>query len=98
MTVAAELRAIPDVLAHVGTELTNHGQALEEEQRACHRDADDAQRGWVGASASALAELLNRWALVGDGHHARLAGHADGMRYAAATLREMEQSNAAALR
>lgn len=96
--MAAELRAVPDVLAHVGTELTNHGQALQEVQRACHRDADGAQRGWVGASASALSELLNLWALTADGHHARLTEHADGMRFAAAGLREMEHSNAAALR
>lgn len=96
--MAKELRAIPDVLSHLGTELANHGQALLDVQRSCHRDVDSAQQGWVGASAKALSELSDRWAAASAGHLARLSAHADCMRFAAAGFSEMERSNAASLR
>ncbi|TDK90256.1 hypothetical protein EUA02_23750 [Mycobacterium paragordonae] len=98
VAVASELRAIPDVLSYVGTELANQARTLRGVQRACDRDVDGAQPGWVGTSGAALAELLNRWAAAGAGHLARLNDHADGIRFAAAGLGEMEQGNAASLR
>lgn len=96
--MAAELRAIPDVLFYVSTELTNHARVLHGVQRSCDRDVDGAQSGWVGSSGAALSELLNRWAAAGSGHLARLDEHAGGIRSAAVGLAEMEQGNAAALR
>lgn len=96
--MAAELRACPDMLLHVSTELDNHARVLHGVQRSCDRDVDDAQPGWVGSSGAALSELLNRWATAGSGHLARLGEHADGIRSAAVGLGEMEQSNAASLR
>lgn len=96
--MAPELRAIPDVLSHVGTELVSHAQALLGVQRTCHGEVDDAQRGWVGASAAALSDLLHRWALTGAGQLARLSEHAESLRLAAAGFKGMEQSNAASLR
>lgn len=98
IAVASELRATPGVLTHVGIQLAHQGQALQAVQWSCLRDADGAQAGWVGASASALTGLLDRWAALGEGHQVRLSEHADGMRFAAAALRAMEQSNAASLR
>lgn len=96
--MASELRAIPDVLSYVGTELANQARTLRGVQRSCDRDVDGAQPGWVGTSGAALAELLNRWAAAGAGHLARLNDHADGIRFAAAGLGELEQGNAASLR
>jgi uncharacterized protein YukE len=96
--VAQELRAIPDVLSHIGIELASHGQSLLALQQACHRDADAAQPGWVGSSAAALSGLLDRWATASSGHQARFGEHASGLRFAAAGFSALEQQNAAALR
>ncbi len=96
--MAPELRTIPDVLSYVGTELANHGRALLDVQQTSHRDAEDAQQGWVGSSAKALSELLDRWTVASTGQLARLSEHSDGMRLAAVGFSEMEQSNAASLR
>jgi uncharacterized protein YukE len=96
--VAHELRAIPDVLSHIGIELASHGQSLLALQQACHRDADAAQPGWVGTSAAALSGLLDRWATASTGHQARFDEHAGGMRFTAAGFTTLEQHNAAALR
>ncbi|OBK23111.1 hypothetical protein A5634_06200 [Mycobacterium asiaticum] len=92
------MRANPDVLSHLGTELAGHGQSLSELQRSCHRDADDAQAGWVGSSAHALSGLLTLWESASAGHVARFDQHSSGMRVAAAVFTELDQSNAAALR
>lgn len=96
--MAPELRAIPDVLSHVGTELVSHAQALLGVQRSCHRDVDDAQQGWVGTSAAALSDLLHRWAVTGAGHLSRLTEHAEGLRFAAGGFSDMERTNGASLR
>ncbi|MDT5136517.1 MAG: hypothetical protein QOD58_779 [Mycobacterium sp.] len=96
--MAQELRAIPDVLSHIGIELANHGQSLLSLQQSCHRDADGAQPGWVGSSAAALSGLLDRWATASYGHLARFGEHASDMRFAAAGFTALDQQNAASLR
>ena len=96
--MAHELRAIPDVLSHVGNELSNHGQSLLALQQSCHRDADGAQPGWVGSSAAALSGLLDRWVTASAGHHAQFGEHANGLRFAAAGFTALEQQNASSLR
>lgn len=92
--MADELNAIPDLLSHVGNELATHGQSLLALHLTCHRDADDARSGWVGASAGALSELLDRWHAASAGHQARFGQHARGLSVAAARLSEMESHNA----
>lgn len=95
--MAEELRAQPDMLSHVGTQLANHGETLLAVQRACHGAAADAQSGWVGSSAGALSGLLDRWETASTTHIGRFGDHSCGMHFAAAELTEMEQRNAAAL-
>lgn len=96
--MAAELRAIPNVLSQLGTELANHGQTLADLHQSCHRDADGAQPGWVGSSAGALSGLLDRWASTSAAHLARFGDHADGLKAAAVAFLEMDQRNAGHLR
>jgi hypothetical protein len=91
------LRAIPDSLSQLGNELANHGESLLALQQSCHSAADGARSGWVGSSAHALSGLLDQWAMASTMHIGRLGAHSCGMHFAAAGLREMEQSNAAAL-
>ena len=95
--MAEELRAQPDMLSHVGSQLANHGETLLAVQRACHGAAADAQSGWVGSSAGALSGLLDRWETASTTHIGRFGDHSCGMHFAAAELTEMEQRNAAAL-
>jgi uncharacterized protein YukE len=95
--MADELRAQPDVLSHVGTQLANHGETLLAVQRACHGAAEDAQSGWVGSSAGALSGLLDRWETASTTHIGRFGEHSCGMHFAAVEFTEMEQRNAAAL-
>lgn len=92
--MADEFSANPDLLSHVGNELADHAQTLQVLQQTCHRDADAAQVGWVGASAGALSVLLDRWSTASAGHETRLGQHSRGLRSAAARLMEMEQHNA----
>ena len=96
--MAEELRAIPNVLLHVGNQLADHGESLLDLQRACHRDAGDARPGWVGSSAGELSGLLERWATVSAGQSSRLGAHSSGMRMSAVELAELERSNALSLR
>lgn len=93
--MAEELRAIPDVLCHIGNQLTTRGEELLVLQRACHEQAEGARAGWVGRSAPALSALVDSWATVSNTHLARFGEHASGMRFVAAGLTEMEQGNAA---
>lgn len=95
--MADELRARPDVLSHVGTELANHGEALLAVQRACQGAAEDARSGWVGSSAGALSGLLDRWETASATHIGRFGDHSCGMHFAAVEFTEMEQRTAAAL-
>lgn len=95
--VADELRAIPVLLVHVGNELSGHGRSLGDIQRSCHRDADAAQAGWVGASARTLSVLLDGWATTSGIHQARLTEHSHGIRSVAAALTELESRNTGAL-
>jgi hypothetical protein len=53
--MAEELRAIPDVLSHVGNELANHGESLLALQQSCHGEAEGGQSGWVGGCAVGVA-------------------------------------------
>lgn len=91
------LRVIPDLLARIGTQLADHGEALLASQQSCHSTAQDAQAGWVGASAHALSGLLERWATASTAHLAYFGEHSCGMHFAAAGFSRMEQRNAAAL-
>jgi uncharacterized protein YukE len=95
--MAEELRAQPDVLSHVGTQLANHGETLLAVQQACHGVAEDAQSGWVGSSAGALLGLLDRWETSSTTHIGRFGEHSCGMHFAAVEFTEMEQRNAEAL-
>ena len=95
--MAEELRAIPDVLSHVGNELANHGESLLALQQSCHGEAEGAQSGWVGASAGALSGLLARWATASTTHIGRFGEHSSRMHFAAVEFTEMERRNAAAL-
>ncbi|MEB3980272.1 hypothetical protein OQ968_03230 [Mycobacterium sp. 663a-19] len=95
--MAEELRAQPDVLSHVGTQLANHGETLLAVQQACLGAAADAQSGWVGSSAGALSGLLDGWETAGTTHIGRFGEHSCGMHFAAVELTEMEQRTAAAL-
>lgn len=96
--MASELRAIPEVLAHLGNELGSHGQSLAQLQKSCHRDADRAHAEWVGSSAGALSELLDGWASTSAAHLARFGDHADGLKAAAVAFLEMDRLNAGQLR
>ncbi|MDP7705845.1 MULTISPECIES: WXG100 family type VII secretion target [unclassified Mycobacterium] len=96
--MAPNLRAIPDALFRASIELADHGQILLDLQTSCHRDVDDAQRGWVGSSAVALSGLLDRWAAATAGQLARFGEHAGSLRVAAAGFSAMERHNAATLR
>jgi uncharacterized protein YukE len=92
-----QLRAIPDSLSRLGNELANHGETLLALQRSCHCATEDAHSGWVGSSAQALTELLDRWATASTTHIGRFGEHSCGLHFAAAGFRHMEQRNAAAL-
>jgi hypothetical protein len=92
-----QLRAIPDSLSQLGNELANHGESLLALQQSCHGAAEDARSGWVGSSAHALSELLERWAMASTSHIGRFGAHACDMHFAAAGFSEMEQRNAASL-
>jgi uncharacterized protein YukE len=92
--VAEELRAIPDVLCHIGNQLANHGETLHALQQSCHGQADGAQAGWVGSSAGALSGLLDSWATASAAHLGRFGEHSCGMHFAAVEFTEMEQHNA----
>lgn len=92
-----QLRSTPDSLARIGNELAEHGESLLALQQSCHGAAEDARRGWVGSSAHALSELLDRWTLNSTTHIARFGEHSCGMHFAATEFRQMEQRNAAAL-
>src|SRR5450755_1638797 len=92
--MAEELRASPDVLWQVGTQLANHGETLLALQRSCHGQADGAQAGWVGSSAGALSGLLDTWATASAAHLGRFGEHSGGMHFTAAESTEMEQHNA----
>ena len=72
--MADELRAQPDALSHVGTQLANHGETLLAVQQACRGAAEDAQSGWVGSSAGALSGLLDRWETASTTHIGRFGG------------------------
>jgi len=96
--MAVELRAYSDALCDMGNRLADHGESLLALQRASHDDATGAHSGWVGSSANALTELLDRWATVSGAHVGRFGEHSCGMHFAAAGLTEMEQTNAASLR
>lgn len=95
--MAEELRAHPDVLSHVGTQLANHGETLLAVQQACHGAAAEAQSGWVGSSAGALSGLLDAWETASTTHIGRFGEHSCGMHFAAVRFAEMEQRHAAAL-
>lgn len=95
--MAEQLRAIPDELIRVGTALADHGQVLWNLQQVCHRDADGAQSGWVGSSATALSALLDHWAAASDVHIGRLGEHSVGLHVTAAGFAESEQHSAARL-
>ncbi|QLL10445.1 hypothetical protein H0P51_23315 [Mycobacterium vicinigordonae] len=91
------MRAVPHALAQVGAALADHGQALLDLQQACHRDAEGAQRGWVGSSARALSGFLDGWLAASTDHCGRFDQHCAGMLCTAAVFEEMEQGNAALL-
>ncbi|SOJ56855.1 hypothetical protein MSIMFB_04332 [Mycobacterium simulans] len=95
--MAAELRAIPELLCHVGNELANHGESLLAVQQSCHSEAAGARSGWVGSSAGALLGLLDRWATDSITHIGRFGEHSRGMHFAAAGFAALEQRHAAAL-
>lgn len=95
--MAEQLRVIPDLLAQVGNELSNHAQWLLAWQMSCHSEAEDARSGWIGLSATALVGLLDTWATTSNAHTERLAVHAAGMHLAAEGFTELEQNNVAAL-
>jgi uncharacterized protein YukE len=92
--MAEELRAIPDVLSHMGNQLANHGETLLALQQSCHGQADGAQAGWVGSSAGALSELLDSWATASTAQLRRFGEHSGGMHVAAVEFTEMELRNA----
>ncbi|AWV47159.1 hypothetical protein DIJ64_00890 [Mycobacterium leprae] len=62
--MAEELWAIPDVLCYAGNELAKHGDLLPVSQRACRREAENAQLGWVGSSTVALSVLLGQLSIT----------------------------------
>lgn len=95
--MASELRAIPDALSQASVELADQGNTLMDLHMSCHRDADDARRGWVGSSAAALAGLLDRWGADTAAQLARFGEHANGLRFAAAGFIEMDHHHAAVL-
>lgn len=95
--MSSELRAIPDALSQVGTELAGHGELLADLQRSCHRAADGAQPGWIASSAGALSGLLDQWLRASATHLARFGEHSNGMRAAAAGFAELDRHNAATL-
>jgi hypothetical protein len=95
--MAEELRAIPDVLCHVGNELANYGESLLAVQRSCLGQAEGVQPGWVGLSAGALSGLLERWATASTAHIGRFGDHACGMHFTAVGLAGVERRNATAL-
>jgi uncharacterized protein YukE len=95
--MAEELRAIPDVLSHVGNELADHGQSLLALQQSCHGEAEAARSGWVGSSAGALSVLLDRWATASSTHIGRFGEHSCGMHFAAVQFTDMERRNAEAV-
>ena len=95
--MAEELRAIPNVLSHVGNELANHGQSLLALQQSCHSEVEDARSGWVGSSAGALSGLLDRWATASTTHIGRFGEHSCGMHFAAVEFTGMEHRNAEAV-
>lgn len=89
--MADTVRVDPEVLCRAGGLLAGHGEALLAAQRGCAHDVEVAVRsGWVGASATALAELLDGWAVATGRHAGRLAEHADGLRTSAAALRNAD--------
>ncbi|GAB3018280.1 WXG100 family type VII secretion target [Mycobacterium bourgelatii] len=96
--MADALRVIPEVLSHVGTQLADHGDRLLAVHQLCLAQIEDAQAGWIGASAGALSALLDGWARAGSAHLDRFGRHSAGMQLAAAGFTELDQHNAAALR
>ena len=92
--MADTVRVDPSLLRRAGVVLAEHGAALLAVQGRCGDDADAARPGWVGASAGALAGLLEGWA-VGDAHRAgRLSAHADGLHAVAAELLDVDRAGA----
>lgn len=93
-----ELRVNPEALCQAGNAIADHGETLHALQQACHGEAQEAHRGWVGSSARALSGLLDNWARASHAHLTRIGGHACDMQVAAAEFFFLEQRNAAALR
>jgi uncharacterized protein YukE len=87
-----ELRVDLTALRHAGSEIGRHGEELHALQQAGHAGAEQAQSGWVGSSASALAELLDGWATASMAQlRRRGAGRRSVRRSAAFAL--LEQRN-----
>ncbi len=88
-----ELRVDLTALRHAGSEIGRHGEELHALQQAGHAGAEQAQSGWVGSSASALAELLDGWATASMAQLRRIAGHSCDLHLAAAAFALLEQRN-----
>lgn len=96
--MANKLRVNPTALSAAGNDVANHGENLLSSQQSCHGEATGAQPGWVGASASALSNLLDGWQVISDAHLRRFGAHSCEMHFAAAEFADMEARNAEAVR
>jgi len=79
-----ELEVDPVDARASGEHVDAHALNLLAGHAAAHERIANAQRGFVGESAAALAELVAHWEEESASHHRELCEHADNLRTAAA--------------
>jgi WXG100 family type VII secretion target len=96
--MAMALRVNLEHLAVSAAQITDHGEDLASSHLSADNRIADAQAGWTGRSAEALAERVPRWTANSTKLVTRMGEHASDFYSVGQAFSAMEETNAEKLK